>query len=158
MEQLKYVNILTEMKPMVYGPEPKREVLFSGVYKGRKFVILNLGTHPTAYIELKEAELKMSDSYDDYDLSCHCGFTFLGKATWDEDDKTTYIGWDYSHFGDYSGYHQRTKLYGGHEKRWTTGEIFEQVVKCIDEFEQAEWIDVSEPHFVLKVQKGETNE
>ena len=42
--------------------------------------------------------------------------------------------------------------------KWTTEEIFEHVKECIDEFEIAEWVDVSKPHFVLKVQKGETNE
>lgn len=143
-----------EMKPMVYGPTRKEEILFSGLYRGRRFVILNLGTHPTAYVELTDDELQKSKSYNDYDLSCHCGFTYLGDAYWDETDKTTYIGWDYSHCGDYSGYNLPSKLFGDCHK-WTTEEIFEDVKECIDEFEAAEWVDVSEPHFVLKVKDDE---
>lgn len=39
------------MKEMVYGATPKCEVLHHGEYKGYKFYIINLGTHPTAYVE-----------------------------------------------------------------------------------------------------------
>lgn len=152
-----YITDTEGMKPMVYGPERKEQVLFSGLYRGRKFVILSLGTHPTAYVELTDEELKMSKSYNDYDLRCHCGFTYLGDAYWDKSDETTYIGWDYSHCGDYSGYDFHTKLFRDSHK-WTTEEIFEDVKECIDEFEAAEWVDISKPHFVLKVLKGETDE
>ena len=41
------------MKEMVYGNERKCEILESGVYLDHRYAILNLGTHPTAYIEKK---------------------------------------------------------------------------------------------------------
>lgn len=152
-----YIIDAEKMKPMVYGPERKEQVLFSGIYKGRKFVILSLGTHPTAYVELNKEELEKSKSYDDYRLSCHCGFTYLGDAYWDKTDDATYIGWDYAHCGDYSGYHTEFKMWD-HEKKWSTEEIFDDVKECIDEFEIADWVDVSEPHFELRVPKDNPNE
>lgn len=42
------------MKKMVYQAERVGvEVLHNGEYKGYKFAILSLGTHPTAYVENK---------------------------------------------------------------------------------------------------------
>ena len=41
------------MKEMVYSSTHTKEVLHSGEYKGYKFCILTLGTHPTAYVECK---------------------------------------------------------------------------------------------------------
>ena len=41
------------MKEMVYGRRKKCKILYSGEYKGHKFAIINLLSHPTAYVELK---------------------------------------------------------------------------------------------------------
>lgn len=42
------------MKEMIYGERMGNpDVLYSGEYRGHKFAILNLGTHPTAYVEDK---------------------------------------------------------------------------------------------------------
>ena len=40
------------MKKMVYSSKRKRELLDSGEYLGYNYYILNLGTHPTAYVEI----------------------------------------------------------------------------------------------------------
>lgn len=40
-------------KEMVYQSGRIREVLFRGQYEGYKFAIVNLGTHPVAYVECK---------------------------------------------------------------------------------------------------------
>ena len=37
--------------------------------------------------------------------------------------------------------------------RYTTEEIFEDVKSVIDQFEKAGWVDISEPHFVLKIKE-----
>lgn len=70
------------MKEMIYSAEQKKEVLFSGEYKGHKFCIMNLGTHPTAYVENK---IKNLVSYDDdrlYEIDVHgVVANGLGKIT-----------------------------------------------------------------------------
>ena len=42
------------MKEMVYSIEPKNEVLDTGFCFGLLYYILNLGTHPTAYIKIQK--------------------------------------------------------------------------------------------------------
>ena len=147
------VRVLSEdrMKEMKYQRDEIKEILYSGEYLGRKFVILNLGTHPTAYVELKPKELEKSENYSDYDLEVHYGFTYLDKAHWDNEDTLTYIGWDYAHCGDYSGiYTDNDGAWVYNLKRWTTQEIFDEVKYVIRQFEDAKWVDCSEPHYILK--------
>lgn len=145
------------MKEMIYGYDRKKEILYKGEYHGRKFAIVSMGIHPNAYVELKEKEVQKSKSYDDYDLDVHGGFTYLGNAHWDEEDKLTYIGWDYAHYGDFSGVYLQDKDYYWRNsgKEWTTQEIFEEVKSVIEQFEKAEWVDVSEPHFILKIKDND---
>ena len=142
------------MKEMKYQKDRIIDVLHSGEYKGRKFAILNLGSHPTAYVELKAEEVQKSSSYDDYDLNVHGGFTFLGEAYWNKEDKSKYIGWDYAHCDDFMGYYtpNDSSMYFT-SIRYTTEGIFEDVKSVIDQFEKAKWVDVSEPHFVLKIKE-----
>jgi hypothetical protein len=123
------------MKEMVYSAERIAEVLHNGEYKDYKFYIMNLGTHPTAYIECK---LENCNSHDDERLdkiSVHGGFTYLGRAYWNESDKTIYLGWDYAHYMDYAGYEIKfpAHLRSYENKKWTTAEIFEEVKDVIDQ-------------------------
>lgn len=122
------------MKEMIYQAERKLEILHSGIYHGCKFAILNLGTHPTAYIECK---LDNCNDYDDVrldEIDVHGGFTFFGVAFWNKDDKTAYLGWDYAHNMDYAGYEIKfptsLRSYG---KRWTTAEIYKEVKAVIEQ-------------------------
>lgn len=130
------------LKEMIYQKESKREIIGKGEISGRKWFILDLGTHPTAYVELKQEELEKSKNYDDYQLDVHCGFTFLGNLYCDE--KTTYIGWDYAHCYDFSGIYL-DGLYSDYfmreNKQWTTKEIFEEVKSVIKQFDIAKWVD-----------------
>lgn len=144
------------MEEMIYQKEREMKVLHSGKYAGRKFAIISRGVFPVAYVELKPEELKKSISYDDYDISVHGGFTYLGKAYWNDQDKSTYIGWDYAHCDDYCGYYSEEYLPAFmHNIRYTTEEIFLEVKSVIEQFEDAEWVDVSEPHYVLKIKEEE---
>lgn len=73
------------MKKMIYDMKIKRELLYSGNYKCYNFYIMNLGLHPTAYIELpKEHKYSNINDYDDIDLQVHGGITYIEK-------KFTYI-------------------------------------------------------------------
>ena len=41
-----------KFKVMEYGKERRTELLCKGKYKNYNYYVLNLGTHPTAYIEI----------------------------------------------------------------------------------------------------------
>lgn len=130
------------LKEMVYQKESKREIIGKGEISGRKWFILDLGQHPTAYVELKQEELEKSKNYDDYQLDVHGGFTFLGNIYCDEGK--TYIGWDYAHCYDFSGIYL-DNLYANYfmreNKEWTTKEIFEEVKQVINQFDTAKWVN-----------------
>lgn len=118
------------MKEMVYSIKRNEEILDSGEYKGYKYVILSLGTHPTAYVENK---IGVEDYYDEIldNVIVHGGFTYLGNAYWDKsyNDQTNYIGWDYAHIGDYmDGF-----IFCFDGKQWTTEEIYKEVKSVIDQ-------------------------
>lgn len=121
------------MKQMEYSATQKYEVLHCGEYKGYKFYILNLGFHPTAYVEDK-LNIGSYEKADDF-VDVHCGFTYYGKLKSDLSE-TRYLGWDYAHCGDYSGtYEFYPDIYVDcDDKKWTTEEIFEQVKSAIEQF------------------------
>ena len=118
------------MKEMVYCDRKKPEILDSGEYKGHKYVILSLGSHPTAYVENK---IGVADYWDNIldDIEVHGGFTYCGNAYWDEtnSDKTNYLGWDYAHLGDFC----YNSLFLEDGKEWTTKEIFSEVKNVIEQ-------------------------
>ena len=127
------------MKEMVYKPRRELEVLDKGEYGGRKYLILSLGLHPTAYVSItdKEQEIIKSslrgDDFDEYDsplfdnINVHCGFTFYGNRDYMGGDKgTIYLGWDYGHWNDFSGIYLNSYCTLPDieaSKRWTTAEI-----------------------------------
>ncbi len=127
------------MKEMLYQPEKKIEVLYNGIYKGYEFYILNLGTHPTAYVNVKNNVLLNKKNYDDIDINVHGGLTYSEDHLWIENKKEIkgwFIGWDYAHAGDFSGYYfnfnnfiSTLKL----NKQWTTEEIYEDVKSVIEQ-------------------------
>ena len=125
------------MKEMVYSPEMRqKEILFKGEYKEHKFCILNLGWHPTAYVECKINNIQYygDDRLDD--ISVHGGFTYFDGVNWDDkEDKCVYLGWDYGHCYDYSGLDLKyPDLYNDiPRKKWTTSEIFEEVKSVIEQ-------------------------
>ena len=65
------------MKEMIYSATRINppEMLADGEYKGFHFYVLNLGTHPCAYIDVTETNLNGKD-YTDIDINCHFGLTY----------------------------------------------------------------------------------
>lgn len=130
-----------KMKKMIYTPDRKIEILFEGKYMGYQFYILNLGTHPTAYVEIpyksKLFGLSYYQIYNLVDIDVHGGLTYSDCTLYLEERnkiKGWFIGWDYTHFGDYFGYEEtmpESFRTGG--KRWTTKEIFEDVKTAINQ-------------------------
>lgn len=125
----------TDMKEMKYCKDRKIEVLATGYCLGLLYYILNLGTHPTAYIKIPKGHKLYNKDYDDIykevDIDVHGGFTYSSNHLWISENQKIegwFIGWDYAHYGDYAGYEEifsKELRTGG--KKWTTKEIFTEV-------------------------------
>lgn len=112
---------------MEYSSEEKRITLVHGQYKDVEFYIMNLGTHPTAYINIP-SKLCMNN----HDLYVHGGITYSEGTLETEHGmiEGNYVGWDYAHYGDYTGF--LPSLSG---RKYTTQEILNDVKEAIDQLQ-----------------------
>ena len=127
------------MKAMKYGKDRKCEILDTGWCEGFLYYILNLGTHPTAYIRIPK-EHKYYKEENIY-LDVHGGITFsnMGICVKDVILEGYWIGWDYGHFGDYAGYEEMyPKEFRTGGKKWTTEEIKEEVIAACKQLKEME--------------------
>ena len=148
-----------KFKVMEYGKERRTELLCKGKYKNYNYYVLNLGTHPTAYIEIPKENKLYRKSYDEiYKIGCdidvHGGLTYSDNELMGVKSENWFIGWDYAHCGDYYGYEEfmpeSIRTYG---KKWTTEEIIEECKNAIDQiidFESKEIIE--EPNKIEKIE------
>lgn len=124
-------------KQMEYQTTRECEILLEGKFKNYQFYILNLGTHPTAYIEITKDSKLFQKSYDEiYEmglgLDVHGGLTYSHSSLADIRKNSWFIGWDYAHFGDYYGYDETlSERFRANDKKWTTEEIFNDVACAI---------------------------
>lgn len=131
-------------KEMMYGPDRKLEILLEGTYKGYQFYILNLGTHPTAYIEIPRESKLFGKGYTQIydmgiDIDVHGGLTYADDDLPTIKENTWFIGWDYAHYNDYAGYEEHLpKHIRTNGKKWTTEEIFKDVVNAIEQIREEE--------------------
>lgn len=122
------------MKQMEYSSERKREILFEGKYRDYQFYILNLGTHPTAYVEIPKENKLYEKDYDEIDIVVHGGLTYSEDYLTGIKKNSWFIGWDYAHFGDYIYYQVKLPVdFSMYDKKWTTEEIFEEVKDVINQ-------------------------
>ena len=85
------------MKEMKYSKERKIEVLATGYCFGLLYYILNLGTHPTAYIKMPK-----NIDIDENEIDVHGGVTYSEDHLWINDNEKLdgkFIGWDYAQCG-----------------------------------------------------------
>lgn len=109
------------MKEMNYTPHDDITQLHSGTYLGHDYVIADIGgRHMCAYIRLKKTDYGYMGNYDDVGISVHGGLTYAHETAPTVDKRGWWVGWDYAHFGDYSGL-----ISDG--KKWTTAEVYEHV-------------------------------
>ena len=134
-------DILKNKKEMIYQKERKVELLFNAKYKGYQFYILNLGTHPTAYVNIPANHPYYLKLYYDLDINCHGGLTYSKKylnITDKNQIEGWFIGWDYAHWDDYIGYFIDDEVlskYADKQKKWTTDEIIQECLDVIDQLE-----------------------
>ena len=144
LKKIKELMPNIEYKQMVYQTGRKFEILCEGKYMGYQFYIMNLGTHPTAYVEIPATNKLFGKSYDEIyrmgiDIDVHGGLTYSDNELNNVKENSWFIGWDYVHYGDYAGYEERFPMElitGG--KKWTTEEIFEDVVRAIEQIKKEE--------------------
>lgn len=127
--------IETFIKPVIYNKNRlgSTEQIAAGTYKNFDYYVLNLRTHPTAYVDVSDSLLN-GVCYDDIDIYCHGGFTYSESTLKTVDKKGWFIGWDYAHYGDYINYGD-TSLNNmfSNDKKWTTEEIVEECKNVIDQ-------------------------
>jgi len=128
-----------KIKEMEYGKERRTELLCKDKYKNYNYYVLNLGTHPTAYIEIpKEDKLYGKTYFEIYEMGCEIdvngGLTYSSNELMGIKSENWFIGWDYAHCNDYCGYEENMpeniRTYG---KKWTTEEIIEECKNAIDQ-------------------------
>lgn len=127
--------IETFIKPMIYDKNrsEKAEQIAAGTYKNFDYYVLNLKTHPTAYIDVTDSPLN-GVFYDNIDISCHGDLTYSELTLNTVDKKGWFIGWDYAHYGDYMDYENATlnNMFLD-KKKWTTEEIVEECKNVINQ-------------------------
>lgn len=157
------------MKPkkMKYQANRKIELLYSDTYQNYKYYILNLGTHPTAYVEIPKGHKLYYKNYNDIDnILVHGGLTYSDDHLCIAKDNALqgwFIGWDYAHCYDYEGYYDEDDFLNENTKKWTTEEIINEchlVINQIIEYYDKISIDdiISEINRVQRVEKEKQNE
>lgn len=122
------------MLEMVYQSERKEEILYKGEYKGFEYKIVSYGTHPCCYVVIPKNHKFYNKDYDDICVMCHGGMTYAGK----EKDNKFWIGWDYAHYGDYTGVCEMPilkefKYLHKNDKKWTTKELIKETKEVIEQ-------------------------
>lgn len=135
-----------EAKEMIYSANRKIEVLDMGTCCNYNYYILNLGTHPTAYVEIPHHHRLFGKKYNEIDITVHGGLTysksnlFISKAN--ELKHSWFIGWDYAHYGDYMGYEEMfPKQFQTNGKKWTLDEIRQHVYEVCKQIEKLGWVE-----------------
>lgn len=116
------------MKEMEYKEKKTFEILDEGNYCGFNYMIVSYGTHPCAYVELKENDAFYGQAdYDKIPIDCHGGLTYCTHHGYGRNTEHYrpghWIGWDYAHWGDYVGYDLICDE--DHQKHFTHGILYE---------------------------------
>ena len=128
------------MIEMIYQKGRKIEFLYYGTYKKYNYFIFNLGTHPTAYIEIPKGNKLYGKDYDEIDLDVHGGLTYSSDTLMFIKSNSWFIGWDYAHAGDYMGFYEDLNDWNEWTlgKKWTTKEIISECKKAINQIVRLE--------------------
>ena len=133
------------MKEMKYQSQFKSEVLDTGFCFGLLYYIMNLGTHPTAYIRIPKGHKLYEKNVD----KIYQEVVVQGVIKYKHDSITIennqkidgwFIGWDYGHYGDYMGIEELVPMefrIGG--KKWTTQEIYKELREACYQIQKGEY-------------------
>lgn len=85
-------------------------------------------------MRLPENHPLFGEDYDTLNIAAHGGLTFSGIPKFAGDG--WWIGWDYAHYDDYTGY---DGLFSVDGKKWTTEEIVDECVNVIGQLMEYEF-------------------
>ena len=122
------------MVEMVYGINrigPK--IIAKGNLFGYDFYVLSYGTHPCCYVRIPVGHKFYDVDYDDIPFYCHGGLTFGERDLFDSTDEDYFIGWDYGHAGDFSGF-DMSFGFGSNGHKYTTKELVLDCLESIRDF------------------------
>ena len=111
-------------------------VLDEGKYLNMAYTIIDVGSHPNAYIGMGTKHRLAGRHYDHIELAVHGGLTYSEYGTGFFLRKGYYwIGWDYAHLGDCAAFAKMDR-YSKNDKKWTFKEIFTHVLQAIEDFKK----------------------
>ena len=112
------------------------KILENEKYKGYKYYIITLGSHPCCYVLLPKGHQYYGKFYNDIPIECHFGLTY-SKPTLFRDNVIKngewVIGWDYAHIGDYSIFHLPLMESSIDGHKWTLEELRYEVYEVINQ-------------------------
>ena len=108
----------------------KPERVADGLYRGFRFYILTMGSHPCAYIDVGNSEFLAGG------INCHGGITYESTELATVPEKSYFIGWDYAHYNDFLAFNDRLAKEFGEPYRahkYTLTEIVKECANVIDQ-------------------------
>ena len=132
--------MIPQKKEIIYTPISRIAVIVAeGEYKGVKYVCVNRGIHPCAYVFCTQEFLdKHATEYETIDGICvHGGVSFIGNANellGLEDYDHPCFGWDYGHAGDWEGYMSEDENTQFGHKKYTTDMLISDCENAIDQY------------------------
>jgi len=118
------------MAEMVYKKIRGVEVLKAGKSFGFEYLILSLGTHPTAYVNIPKGHKYYGADYSGIEIDVHGELTYANETIIESATKGWWIGWDYAHYRDFAGYNIDSK-WDDDGYKYSTDEIFIDVKHVI---------------------------
>lgn len=134
--------MVSEKKEIVYNNiEHFAVIVAAGVYKNVRYVCLNLGIHPAAYVMCTQEFLdKHVDKYNTIEgIHVHCGITYIGNThnlLGLEEYNSPCFGWDYGHAGDWAGYMSKEENIAANNTKYTTDMLIKDCQDAIDQYLQ----------------------
>lgn len=131
----------TRMRKMKYEPSFSYKLLYANIKDGYHIAVVSYGTHPCAYVSVPKGHPYYGKAWDEIPIECHGGVTFsepnCSFIKWNDDcakEDIWWIGWDYAHFGDFSGIY----MLPGHEPFTDTSVWETRLIKdeCLDVVKQ----------------------
>lgn len=122
-----------KIKEMKYTGISQREVLADEFFHGFRLAVFSLGSHPTAYVMIPDESPLLDQGFNPSEIECHGGITYYDKGLPILDGRAAHfwIGWDYTHAGDYTkyenGFETGTRMYSTqemlNEARFVAGQL-----------------------------------
>lgn len=116
-----------------------RQVIADDYFKGVRFLCVNIGDHPCAYIQsTQEFVDRHTDKYGNIpDLEVHGGVDHTGtfeRMTGMENYDGVWIGWSYGHSGDWTGHMSNEKNTKCGHRKYTTADLIADCKEAIKRY------------------------